>query len=123
MTDVNSTQTYRDSLHVAMASIGVAGSTTATVELLDDLDQAWHVRRGPEPGRWVAERAAEPRNPEAAKLLMFDGAADQWPVSPDSSLARAAAAMRAHDIAYPRRDPGTATAEDGKYPGGPNFIG
>lgn len=123
MTDVNSTQTYRDSLHVAMASVGVAGRTSASVELLDDREQAWHVRRGPESGRWVVERAAEPQDPGAAKVLMFDAAADQWPVPANSSLARTAAAMRAHDIAHPRRDPDAAIAEDGKYPGGPHFIG
>lgn len=119
--DVNSTADYREALQTAVSMIQHAGEPSLTILLDDDLEQPWTLRRGPEAGRWVAERPAERRNPAAAARLLFD-AQPEWPVPPSDSLDRAAKAMRAHDTTHPRRELAQAQADDADHPG-PTFIG
>lgn len=118
---VNSTASYREALQTAVAMIQRAAEPSLTILLEDDLEQSWTLRRGPESGRWVAERPAERRNPDAAARLLFD-AQPEYPVPPSDSLDRAAKAMRAHDTAHSRRELAQAHADDADHPG-PTFIG
>ena len=93
--DVDSTPAYAAALRDAITYAEFGDQDTFGVELPDasEREQAWNVLRLEDEGHWTVVRAPEGENTDAARSIPFTA----------DTIGTAAAAMRAHDTAHPRR--------------------
>lgn len=93
--DVDSTPAYAAALREAVTYAEFSEQDTFGVDLPDaaEREQAWTVLRLEDDGEWTAVRPPEGENFDAARSIPFTA----------ETIDTAAAAMRAHDTAHPRR--------------------